>query len=148
MWTFLHFKGLLPLSVQVAGESSMLMPSKMYRCDFSSYYRLRKKPRNGGRRGRNGRFSGKICHLDQGLCPFFLLKSHIFRTYSLLLLVGLPNTFVFNTFPFLLMVAKVRSLGYSSFISHCFPSSFSIQASFSAGVSNLQDLVPDDLRWS
>ena len=40
---FLHFKGLLPLSVQVAGESSMLMPSKMYRCDFSSYYHLRKK---------------------------------------------------------------------------------------------------------
>ena len=81
---FQHFKGLLPLSMQVAGESSMLMPSKMYRCDFSSYYSLRKKPRNGGGRGRNGRFSGKICDLDQRLCPFscrnpmYLELTHIY----------------------------------------------------------------------
>ena len=61
--------------------------------------------------------------------------------------MGLPNTFVFNAFAFLLMVAKVRSLGYSSFISRCFLSNLSIQASFSAGVPNLQDLIPDDLRW-
>ena len=84
---------------------------------------------------------------------FFLLKSHVFRTYSHLLLYlwwYRCNTFVFvfNTFPFLLMVAKVRSLGYSSFISHYFLSNFSIQASFTAGVPNLQDLIPDDLSWS
>lgn len=33
---FLHFRGLLPLRVGVAGEGAVLMPSKTYRCCVST----------------------------------------------------------------------------------------------------------------
>ena len=64
----------------VACEGAVLMPSKRYRCDFSPQYHLRKKPPDGGGRGRNGRFSGKCCDPGQRLCHLFLLKYQVFRT--------------------------------------------------------------------
>ena len=51
--------GLLPLRERVAGEGSVLTPSKRYRCNLAAQYVLRKKPRNGGRREISGTFSGK-----------------------------------------------------------------------------------------
>lgn len=51
--------GLLPLRERVAGEGSVLTPSKRYRCNLAAQYGLRKKPRNGGRREISGTFSGK-----------------------------------------------------------------------------------------